>query len=143
MVNEGSLSAILQPWAVEEQRAYLHALSAREAFHVAEDEETGVVGYQSLDLYSTILPSMAHVAQLGTFLLPSARRSGIGRALFQATRAFADEHGYRKIVIQVRASNVGAQAYYRSLGFTECGRLHRQVRIGGADDDEILLEYFL
>ena len=48
--------------------------------------------------------------------------------------------GYRKLVIQVRASNPGAQSFYRRLGFKECGRLTGQVIIDGIEDDEVLME---
>jgi ribosomal protein S18 acetylase RimI-like enzyme len=43
----------------------------------------------------------------------------------------------------VRGSNTGAQSFYKSLGFRECGRLARQVKIWGAYDDEILMEISL
>ncbi len=116
----------------------------REAFHVAEANDGGaVLGYQSLDLYSSILPSMSHVAGIGTFISARARGLGIGKALWTANKAFAISAGYRKIVIQVRASNAPALAFYRSLGFAECGRLREQVCIDGLFDDEILLECFL
>ena len=82
IVSERVYTAIERPWSVEEQRRYLVSLSPREAFHVAETAEGTVVGYQSLDLYSPILHSMAHVAQLGTFLRPDARRRGVGQAMF-------------------------------------------------------------
>jgi ribosomal protein S18 acetylase RimI-like enzyme len=42
----------------------------------------------------------------------------------------------RKLVIQVRASNRAAQAFYKRLGFVECGRLRAQVIIDGREDDE-------
>ena len=102
-----------------------------------------VVGYQSLDLYSPSLSSMAHVGQLGTFLLPEWRRRGVGLALFDATRRFAASTGYQKLVIQVRASNLQAQGFYKRLGFVECGRLRAQVIVDGTLDDEIVLEWFL
>jgi len=136
-------SAIERPWTLEEQRRYLRSLSAREACHVAVTASAQVVGYQSLDLYSSLLTSMAHVAQLGTFLMPEWRRRRVGHALFQETRSFARSSGYRKIVIQVRASNTTAQAFYTHLGFAECGRLRRQVVIDGREDDEIIMEMFL
>ena len=47
------------------------------------------------------------------------------------------------MVIQVRSSNESAQAFYKKMGFRECGRLVRQVRIHGVEDDQILMEYFL
>lgn len=86
---------------------------------------------------------MKHVGELGTFLLPEWRGRGIGKALFEATRTFARDSHYSKIVIQVRASNTSARAFYQSLGFRECGRLTRQVRIDGQEDDQIIMELFL
>jgi ribosomal protein S18 acetylase RimI-like enzyme len=67
----------------------------------------------------------------------------MGHQLWEATASFARETGYRKLVIQVRATNPRAQAFYRDLGFRECGRLTRQVVIDGAEDDEVLMEVFL
>ena len=102
-----------------------------------------VVGYQSLDLYSRLLGSMAHVGQLGTFIAPEWRRRGAGQALFQKSVSFAGSSGYRKIVIQVRALNISARSFYQHLGFVQCGRLSRQVVIEGQEDDEIIMELFL
>lgn len=136
-------SAIEDPWNVDQQRLYMDSLSPREAFHVAVSGSGEIAGYQSLDNYSPILTAMAHVGQLGTFIRPDWRRRGVGQALFERARAFARLSGYRKFVIQVRASNAGAQAFYLQLGFAQCGRLARQVVIDGQEDDEILMELFL
>ena len=86
---------------------------------------------------------MSHVAQLGTFLHPQYRGQGFGQAMFAATRAFAVQAGFGKIVIQVRGSNTAAQSFYAKLGFSVCGRLSRQVIIDGVEDDEVLMELFL
>jgi ribosomal protein S18 acetylase RimI-like enzyme len=59
------------------------------------------------------------------------------------TLAFARSTGYEKLVIYVRASNTNAQAFYASQSFVSCGRLTRQVRIGGEYDYEILMEMFM
>jgi ribosomal protein S18 acetylase RimI-like enzyme len=133
-------SAIDQVWPVEQEARYIAGLSPREALHVAVDDSAGIVGFQSLDLWSPILTSMAHVGQLGTFLLPAWRGRGVGRQLWSATEPFARAAGYRKLAIQVRASNTAAQSFYRRLGFAECGRLTRQVIIDGIEDDEVLME---
>ena len=142
VVAERIQTAIDRAWTVEQERRYLEALSPREIFHVAVDVTAGIVGFQTLDLWSSLLPSMAHVGQVGTFLLPRWRGQGIGRQLWEATESFARQAGYRKLAIQVRASNMGAQRFYRSLGFQECGRLTRQVIIDGVEDDEVLMDYF-
>ena len=143
VVSERIHSAIDRAWTPDQQRSYLESLSSREAFHVAIAASGTVIGYQSLDLYSPVLPSMAHVGQLGTFLLSEWRGHGVGQALFNATRTFAASVGYRKLVIQVRASNLSAQGFYKRLGFVECGRLRGQVIIDGAEDDEVVMEFFL
>ena len=143
VVSERVHSAIDRAWTADQQRSYLESLSSREAFHVAIAASGTIIGYQSLDLYSPVLPSMAHVGQLGTFLLPEWRGRGVGQALFNFTMPFAASVGYRKLVIQVRASNVSAQAFYKRLGFVECGRLRAQVIIDGGEDDEIVMEFFL
>ena len=101
------------------------------------------MGLQILGRWSSTIASMAHVGQVGTFLLPEWRGKGIGRALWATTMAFARDAQYRKLVICVRGSNTTAQEFYRSLGFRDCGRLARQVVIDGVEDDELLLEVFI
>jgi ribosomal protein S18 acetylase RimI-like enzyme len=143
IASERIYSAIDRAWTVDEERRYIESRSPREALFVAETPTDGIVGLQNLCLWSSELPSMAHVGHVGTFLLPAWRRHGLGRQLWATTLSFARETGYRKIVIYVRGSNTSAQSFYRGLGFTECGRLTRQVTIDGVDDDEILMEMFV
>jgi putative acetyltransferase len=135
-------SAIDRAWTVDEQRRYMESRSAREAIFVAVTGN-GIVGYQCLDFYAPSVTSMAHVGHIGTWLGPGWRRQGIGGALFRETAAFARSNGYRKFVIQVRASNTSGLSFYAGLGFRECGRLARQVVIDDHDDDEIIMECFL
>lgn len=129
-------SAITTAWTTEQQRGYIQHLSDRDAIHVAVESE--IVGLQTLE--KGPFESMAHVAQIGTFLTPAVRGSGVGKKLFASTKAFALAHGYAKLFIQVRASNTHAQAFYKALGFVECGRLKAHVLIDGAFDDELLME---
>jgi ribosomal protein S18 acetylase RimI-like enzyme len=143
VVQERRHSAIDRVWSVEQERSYLACLSPREVTHVAVDRALGIIGVQTLDRWSQMLESMAHVGQVGTFLLPAWRRRGVGRELWKATAAFAREAGYTKLVVQVRGTNLHAQMFYQRLGFTGCGRLSRQVLIDGCEDDEILMEVFL
>ena len=143
IVAERIHSAIDRARTVAEERSYLESLSPREAVHVAVDDRARIVGLQILDLWSPILGSMAHVAQVGTFVLPEWRGRGVGRQLWSTTAVFTRDAGYRKLVIQVRGSNSAAQAFYRGLGFRDCGRLTRQVVIDGVEDDEVLMELFV
>ena len=136
-------TAITVPWSVDDQRQYLASLSAREVIHVAESQPGAIIGYQTLELWTRSLDSMAHVGQIGTFLRPEWRRQGVGETLFRSTVDFARKRDFLKFVIQVRSSNASAQLFYRRLGFRECGRLTRQVRIETQEEDEIIMEFFL
>lgn len=142
IVQEKRYSAVARAWSPSEQAAYIDGLSPREAVFVA-DVDRSVVGFQTLDQWATYPSFMDQVGQLGTFITAKWRTAGIGRMLAGATFAFAREHGYRKLVIWVRASNHDAQRFYTGLGFRECGRLSRQLLIEGDYDDELLMELFL
>jgi len=135
-------TAVNRPFTPRQERDYIASLSDREGIFVAEVGGR-VVGFQSLDLWARYTDSFDHVGVMGTFLLPEWRRKGIGRLLARHTLDFARAHGYEKIVVYVRASNVGAQAFYRSLGFVPRGVLARQVKIDGQYDDEVFMELFL
>jgi ribosomal protein S18 acetylase RimI-like enzyme len=142
VVAERDFSAVARAFTPEEERSYLESLNPREAVFAAAAEGQ-IVGFQTLDLWLRYMSSMDHVGQLGTFVRQEWRGRGIGRQLGQRTLAFARDNMYEKLVIFVRARNTSAQAFYKSLGFTECGRLVRQVKIANEYDDEILMEHFL
>lgn len=143
IANERIYSAIDRPFTPCEQRDYIASLSTREGIFLGENEEEGIVGVQTLEAWARSINSMRHVAQIGTFLPPGSRRQGVGTRLFKYTAEFARAVGFRKLIIQVRASNAPALAFYRKLGFEPSGRLRRQVIIDGAEDDELLFELFL
>ena len=143
IVAEKSYSEIERPFTLGHEREYLKSLSVREGVFLAETAERQVVGFQSLDQWTKLFHSMDQVGQLGTFVLQEWRGRGIGKQLAAQTLAFARSGGYEKLVIYVRASNSGAQAFYEGLGFVSCGRLARQVKIDGQHDDEVVMEMFL
>jgi RimJ/RimL family protein N-acetyltransferase len=142
VVCEGGLTVVDRPFTIAEERAYLRSLPPRARLFVAEVAGI-VVGFQSLDLYATYTGAMDHVGVLGTFVLAPLRGQGIGRAMGQATLDYARRAGFTKLVINVRADNPGAQAFYTGLGFQPCGRLVRQAFIDGRYVDELLYELFL
>ena len=51
------------------------------------------------------------------FVRPSARRRGLGRALFARAQAWARAHGAARLVLQVAHANADARAFYHALGF--------------------------
>ena len=135
-------TAVNRPFTPQQERDYIASLSSREGIFLAEVDGR-IVGFMSLDLWAKYTDSFDHVGVMGTFVLPEWRHKGIGHRLAEHTLDFSHANGYEKIVIYVRASNTGAQAFYRSLGFIPKGILERQVKIDGRYEDEVFMESLL
>ncbi|MBW5250156.1 N-acetyltransferase [Streptomyces poriferorum] len=63
---------------------------------------------------------------------------GVGRALTTALIADAREAGIEVLTLDARGDNTGALRLYRSLGFTEYGRLPGFVAVGELRYDKVL-----
>jgi ribosomal-protein-alanine N-acetyltransferase len=61
---------------------------------------------------------------------PSYQRRGIGRALLEQLAAAASAGGATCLRLEVRAANLGAQAFYRAAGFQDSGRRMDYYRLG-------------
>ncbi len=142
VVRERKYSSFDRILTVEEERQFIASLGERSGFFVAELDGR-IVGFQSIEPFATYTPAMDHVGIMGTFVHADFRGQGIGRQLAEASFKFAQEKGYEKAAIYVRASNKAAQEFYQKLGFVPKGTLEKQVKIDGEYDDEIFLEMFL
>lgn len=60
-----------------------------------------------------------HAALIDVYVVPDARRHGVGRALVEAFVAEAASRGAPRVVLRTAAKNEGAQALFRSLGFRD------------------------
>ncbi|HLJ78526.1 MAG TPA: ribosomal protein S18-alanine N-acetyltransferase [Acidobacteriaceae bacterium] len=68
---------------------------------------------------------------------PALRHRGIGSALLSAVVAWAEEHGSRHLVLEVRASNLAAVRLYERHGFRHEGR--RPYYYADPAEDALLL----
>lgn len=59
---------------------------------------------------------------LNVAVRPERRRAGIGRSLVEAILAALSAGGARRVYLEVRESNLAAQAFYGRLGFGQVGR---------------------
>jgi len=92
----------------------------------------------------TPLASNAHVQQIqGLGVDPSARRSGVGRALLDAAVDLAVRRGARKVSLRVLSTNTAAQRLYTSAGFAVEGVLVAEFHLAGADVDDVLMARFV
>ena len=70
-------------------------------------------------LVATLVPPYAELQNLAT--APEQQRSGVARALLDALLETCRARGVRELGLEVRASNVAAQALYRTHGFRLVG----------------------
>jgi ribosomal protein S18 acetylase RimI-like enzyme len=111
--------------------------------YVVAEVDGQIVGHALLDPLA--LAATRHVTHLTVAVHPGWQRRGLGRALLEhllewARRAPAVE----KIELHVRSSNTGAQALYRSVGFTEMGRWRRRVKLApGTYLDDVAMELWV
>lgn len=103
------------PWSEKALELYLGDGVA----FVAVDAGGRVLGYGGM------LPSGDEGEILDLAVHPDARRQGLGGALLDALLAEASRRGLRCIALEVRVSNLGAIALYRSRGFAVAGTRRR------------------
>jgi L-amino acid N-acyltransferase YncA len=101
--------------------------------HVAEHDQL-LAGFQSLSSYGDLPKGVADIA---TFARVNPKVPGVGRALFPATRAAAEELGLEFINATIRADNVSGLAYYAKMGFEPYDRLVQVPLLDGTPVDRI------
>lgn len=103
------------PWDERTVRKALRNPSCRAVG--AEDPETGtLVGHAVFAVHGTL----CHLLDLA--VLPERRRRGVGTELVHAVCFDARSARASDLFLEVREGNQGAQAFYRTLGFTQIGR---------------------
>lgn len=113
-------------------RHWLVAVSDEPSSGPAEDvgDGTAVVAFAGV----MIIADEAHLMNVATD--PAHRRRGLARRLVWALAAEAADRGAAAMTLEVRASNHGARALYRELGFEEAGR---RPRYYGDGEDALIL----
>jgi ribosomal-protein-alanine N-acetyltransferase len=77
----------------------------------------------------------AHIATLATH--PDFRRQGIAQELLTYTLRYTSDEGAVSSFLEVRESNIAAQAMYRKFGYENTGRRKRYYKDN--DEDAILM----
>ena len=113
-----------------------HADDDRSCLLLALDGDA-VVGM--LDFSGHPRAQQRHVGSFGMSVARAARGRGIGTRLLRALYAFAKEHGYRKLELEVFATNGPAIVLYESEDFAHEGRRRGAVMVGDAAVDLLLM----
>ena len=83
---------------------------------IADGEDGTPLGFISLKVGTGVAGiERGHVADLA--VIGSARRRGVGQALMQAGEAWAREHGFAVLSLDVWSTNQRALQFYRRLGY--------------------------
>jgi len=93
---------------------YLIRRTSPGLFWVAEVKRN-IVGYAIALPEGKPGQRVAHLYSIA--VLPEYRRQGLGRTLLQAVEEGARRNGLKRIVLEVRISNVDARRLYESLGY--------------------------
>ncbi len=72
--------------------------------------------------YAVTMPAPGEAHLLNISVLPEFQRSGIGSALLSMLFDQARDQGAGRMLLEVRAGNLAALAFYRRHGFMEIGR---------------------
>ena len=119
----GGTTAYEQPVDAAWIDAHYISLPALVSCTVAEIDGS-IVGFQGLFWpHDPADPFPDGWAFIATFARRGMTGTGIGKALFAATRAAARAAGVATIDATIRADNSGGLAYYTRIGFTDYDRL--------------------
>lgn len=113
-----------------------HADDERACLLLALDGET-IVGM--LDFSAHARPQQRHAGAFGMSVARGARGHGVGTRLLRALFDFAKAHGYRKLELEVFATNGPAIVLYESKGFVHEGRRRGAVMVGEEAVDLLLM----
>ncbi|TLZ51353.1 MAG: GNAT family N-acetyltransferase [Methanobacteriota archaeon] len=86
---------------------------------VAEGPDASILGYAIVGSASTMLSPVPFGFVYDVWVAPEARRRGVARRLLAAAEDWCRAQGYRKLKLEVAASNVAARALYTADGFAE------------------------
>ena len=113
-----------------------HAEDERSILLLALNGDT-IVGM--LDFSGHARPQQRHVGSFGMSVARAARGRGIGKRLLRALYAFAKEHGYQRLELEVFATNGPAIVLYESEDFIHEGRRRGAVMLGEEAVDLVLM----
>ncbi len=121
------------PWS---EQVFRDCLSSQYDCSVVE-RDAQLVAFQ---VVSHVLDE-AHLLNIA--VAPAMQRRGIAWAMLQRLHQQCQAQGASVIYLEVRDSNVGAQALYRHLGYIETGRRKAYYRTQGGREDAVLMMLML
>ena len=110
---ESAVYAGDQPWSYEDFEK--HIQNKLTSLYIVVRYEYRMVAFAGCDF--TYGPSEAHVTNIA--VLPEYQHQGLGLMMLKTLQTEAKKYGCRHLSLDVRRSNLEAQALYRRAGFKE------------------------
>ncbi len=93
--------------------------------------------------YAVLMPALDEVHLLDISVAAAYQRKGFGVKLFNIIKDLISDRQYLRIILEVRRSNVAANALYRKLGFAQIGVRRGYYPSANGREDAIVMEYKL
>lgn len=138
IIRIGGTTAMTRPVTAEDLRQWMAEPGS--IWHLAENEQGAVQGFQWVHRHPDLPPDMLDIA---TFVDVRAHGHGIGTALFDATKKAARAAGYAAINATIRTDNESGLTYYRSKGFEPYAHQHGVKLENGLVVDRVQKRYSL
>lgn len=90
--------------------------------------------------YFVLLPGVEEAELLDLAVALPFQRQGWGRVLLHAAGEAARACQARRLLLEVRRSNLAAQALYKSSGFEQIAIRHQYYPVAGGREDALILE---
>jgi [ribosomal protein S18]-alanine N-acetyltransferase len=97
----------------------------------------GIVGY------AVLMPALDEVHLLDISIASAHQRTGLGEKLLNDMLLLARELKFERAILEVRRSNLAANALYSKTGFSEIGVRRGYYPADNAREDAIVMEYKL
>jgi len=102
-----------EPWSEEAFRSEI--MENDRAFYIVAEIDDKLVGYAGL----WAIVDEGHITNVA--VAPECRRMGIGRAIISVLLEVAEQNGLNSFTLEVRESNLPAQALYQEFNFKPAG----------------------
>ena len=90
--------------------------------------------------YAVLMPALDEVELLDISITSSHQRKGWGKKLLGELLVLARESEWVRVILEVRRSNLAAQALYRKAGFIEIGVRHAYYASQDGREDALVME---
>jgi [ribosomal protein S18]-alanine N-acetyltransferase len=122
--------ASLPPWS---QQQWMDSIAAEHLIFVCKHAEQ-VMGFL------VMMPVVDDLEILSIAVSPQHQRQGCGSALLSFALDYAKQYGFRKLLLEVRASNNNAIHLYSKHQFKQTGLRKNYYRLSTGREDALLFE---